>query len=167
MARPAAAVGRGDQPPPRALPGAGGAVLPGRQGLPGGGAVARMPGGDGVGPAAPTAPTALVSRHVGQQPPAIDLDQLWADLASKDEARATRAAELLAASPKDSVPYLQQRVQPVKVDPERVAQWIRDLDSDKFRVRQKATEELEYLGKFAEDAMKKALAGRPTVEVTM
>src|SRR5207237_1495645 len=71
------------------------------------------------------------------------------------------------AAPKESVSFLQQRLQPVKVDPQRVAQLIEDLDSPKFRVRQQATEELEYLGRFAEEAMKKALAAKPGVEVTL
>jgi hypothetical protein len=42
-------------------------------------------------------------------------------------------------------------------DPQKVARWITDLDSNQFSVREKATRELEKLGESAQPAMRKAL----------
>jgi hypothetical protein len=41
---------------------------------------------------------------------------------------------------------------------------IRDLDSDQFAVRQKATEELQKLGELAEAALRRALQGKLPLE---
>ena len=46
-----------------------------------------------------------------------------------------------------------------------LARLIRQLDNDSFEEREKASAELEKLGKEAEDSMRKALADNPPVEV--
>jgi hypothetical protein len=71
----------------------------------------------------------------------------------------------LAASPRQSVPFLTERLkaQPTP-DPRRIARLIADLDSNRFKVRQQATEELERLGPRAARALRKALQGQPTAE---
>src|SRR5439155_8384254 len=50
------------------------------------------------------------------------------------------------------------------VDEGRLARLITDLDSGRFAVRERAARELEGLGSAAEPALRKALAGRPSVE---
>jgi hypothetical protein len=51
------------------------------------------------------------------------------------------------------------------VDTKRIAGLIAALDSDQFTVRAQATRQLEKLGLDAEPALRKALAGRPPLEV--
>ncbi|HEY7426476.1 MAG TPA: sigma-70 family RNA polymerase sigma factor [Gemmataceae bacterium] len=90
---------------------------------------------------------------------------LWADLAS-DAERADRAIRVLTAAKKQAVPFLQRQLRPVApVRAQRLARLIADLDSETFQVRQQATEELERLGEQAEPALRKALAGKPELEV--
>src|SRR6059058_1306771 len=84
------------------------------------------------------------------QPPAAraadDLNTAWADLASADEVKAARALLALSATPKETAAFLGQRLNPVKVDPSGVAKLVKDLDSDDVKVRDAASQELEYLG---------------------
>src|SRR6266536_842074 len=79
-----------------------------------------------------------------------NLDKLWADLASADEATSTRAILALAAAPKDSIPFLKDRLKPVKVDADRVAKLVKQMENPKFAEREAASRELttdvEYLG---------------------
>src|SRR5579883_2555091 len=49
-------------------------------------------------------------------------------------------------------------------DEKRLQQWIADLDSDQFAVREKATSELEKLGAAAVGTMQKALEAKPALE---
>jgi hypothetical protein len=94
-----------------------------------------------------------------------ELERLWAILAGEDAAAAWQAVHELAAVPVEAVPYLRERIQPVAWDPKRIAQLIADLDSRKFLVRQRATEELEELGHLAEGALRKAMMDKPSLEV--
>ena len=48
---------------------------------------------------------------------------------------------------------------------EELENWLADLDSDRFAVRQKASRELVKLGKMAESALRRLLGGRPSLEV--
>jgi hypothetical protein len=100
----------------------------------------------------------------GAADPTPRLDALWTDLASPDEAKATRAALALAAS-KDAVPFLKDHLKPVKADPKRLAQLIAQLDSDDFTNREAAAAELDYLGKFIKADLEKAVANKPSAEV--
>ncbi len=100
----------------------------------------------------------------GAADPAPRLDALWTDLASPDEAKATRAALALAAS-KEAVPYLKDHLRPVKADSKRVAQLMAQLDSDDFTKREEAAAELDYLGKFIKADLEKAVAAKPSAEV--
>lgn len=97
---------------------------------------------------------------------AADLETHWKALAAEDAAAAYRAVQMLAADPQRSVAYLRVQLHPVAAaDEKRLKQWIADLDSDQFTVREKATSELEILGKSALRAMRKALDGKPTLEM--
>jgi hypothetical protein len=95
-----------------------------------------------------------------------DLDALWMNLASEDATAAFRALWILVAGPKQSVPFLQEHLGPVaSADPQRIAQWIADLDSKRFTVREQATAELEKLEELAEPALRQRLAEKPPDEV--
>jgi RNA polymerase sigma factor (sigma-70 family) len=93
------------------------------------------------------------------------LEALWADLAGDDGARAYRAVWSLAAAPRQSVPFLETRLRPVpRLDSQKVARLLADLDSDRFALRQQAAEELEKLESAAEPALRRALEGRRSLE---
>src|SRR5262249_42071009 len=49
-------------------------------------------------------------------------------------------------------------------DPDRITRLIADLGSDQFNRREKASAELEYLGKFAQAQLEKALNEKPSDE---
>jgi len=91
----------------------------------------------------------------------------WADLIDGDAARAHRAIGALAAAPRQAVPLLARQAAMVEPPPEpqRLARLVADLDSQQFAVRQAATVELERLGDSAEPSLRKALDGRPPLEV--
>jgi HEAT repeat protein len=91
--------------------------------------------------------------------------KLWEDLSSGDDAVFSRALLGLAASPKETVAFLQERLKPVAVDAEAVEKILKDLDSNDFAVRTQAAEELEYLGKYAKPLLDKALTQDRPLEV--
>src|SRR5262249_25593926 len=84
---------------------------------------------------------------------ARDLEGAWADLGA-DTGRAELAIEALVLS-RQGVPYLKSRLkaEPIKVDAGRLAALVRDLDDDKFTVRERATDELDKLGPAAAAAL--------------
>src|SRR5262249_23665149 len=92
------------------------------------------------------------------------LEGPWADLASPDEVKAMRAALAMAASA-EVAPCLRERLKPVKVDPQRVAQLIGQLDDNAFAKREAAAAELDYLGPFVKADLENALAKEPAAEV--
>jgi RNA polymerase sigma factor (sigma-70 family) len=95
-----------------------------------------------------------------------DLDALWAGLAGDDAAAAYRAILTLANSPAQSVPFLRERLAPAAgADAGKIEQWIKDLDSDEFAVRDKAGTELRKLGELAVPALRRALTGGTSAEV--
>jgi RNA polymerase sigma factor (sigma-70 family) len=95
-----------------------------------------------------------------------ELDTLWADLAGDDAAAAYRAVWGLANSPAQSVPFLRERLAPAAgADAAKIEQWIKDLDSDEFAVRDKAGTELRKLGELAVPALRRALTGGTSAEV--
>ncbi|MGH7223938.1 MAG: WD40 repeat domain-containing protein, partial [Gemmataceae bacterium] len=94
-----------------------------------------------------------------------ELPDLWRDLAGENAERADCAIWLLAAAPEMSAPFLEKHIRPIAaMPPERLARLIADLDSDQFAVRDKAMRELEELGELPETALRKLLAGKPTLE---
>jgi hypothetical protein len=92
------------------------------------------------------------------------LDAHWQSL-SEGAAPAYAALAALVAAPKQSVPFLRERLEPaVPADPKQVARLIADLDNDSFETRDKATAGLEKLGELAEPALRKALKADPSAE---
>jgi WD40 repeat protein len=93
------------------------------------------------------------------------LAALWAELAGGNGVKAYRAVWALTADPARAVAFLKDRLKAMPAgDVQRLAQLIADLDADKFAVREKATQELEALGRAAEPALQKALQGQPGLE---
>jgi hypothetical protein len=92
-------------------------------------------------------------------------DTLWADLAGEDASKALKAVLGLAGDPKRAVPVLAERLKPAApIDPQKLGQWVADLESDRFAVRQEASANLVKAGEQAVPALQKVLASQPTIE---
>jgi WD40 repeat protein len=97
--------------------------------------------------------------------PAAALPGLWRDLAGH-ALPAYYAILRLADDPARSVPFLAKRLRPVpRGDAQRIARLIRELDDSAYRVREEATTELRRLADVPEPALRRALAGKPSLEV--
>ena len=73
-----------------------------------------------------------------------ELESYWTDLAGADAGKAHHALGELVAGAKTSVPFIKARLKPAREpDPGKIEQWVADLSSDKFTVRQTAAKELE------------------------
>jgi RNA polymerase sigma factor (sigma-70 family) len=93
------------------------------------------------------------------------LEARWNDLADHDAVKAYRAVWDMAASGDKSVSFLWTHLKPAPAaDAGQIARWARDLDSDNFEARTRATQELEKLGDLAGPALRKLLAGQPSAE---
>jgi hypothetical protein len=97
-----------------------------------------------------------------------ELDRLWNRMNDTDDRRGYRAAAVLAAVPRQSVPFLGERLRPVVAADEgvkaRVARLLAALESDSFAERERATASLKAVGPAAEPLIRKALAANPTAE---
>jgi hypothetical protein len=95
-----------------------------------------------------------------------ELDRLWTDLADADASRAYRGVQTLLGDAPHAVALLKDRLRPVApVEGQRIVRLVRELDSDAFSVREKATRELDTLGDLAEPALRAAVAGGPSPEL--
>jgi hypothetical protein len=92
-----------------------------------------------------------------------ELETLWLDLGSPEGPPAYRAVWALAAAPRQAVLLTRERMRPITAD--QIAQWIAELDSEEFAVREKATLELENQAEAADPALRKVLEGEPSLEV--
>jgi hypothetical protein len=93
-----------------------------------------------------------------------DLAALWNDLAGADATAAYRAIWRLAASPKESLPFLEKHLPQELVDQKKLARLLADLDSEQFAEHEAAKKELEKLGELAEPALRNLLQGNPSLE---
>jgi WD40 repeat protein len=94
-----------------------------------------------------------------------ELETLCESMGDRDASVADRAAWALAVVPAQSVPFLGDRLRPVTA--ERLAQlarWQKDLDSDDFATRERASRELARAGEEVESVLRRGLVGRPSAE---
>lgn len=94
---------------------------------------------------------------------------LWAALAGEDAAEAYRTIWTLAASPRQALPFLRDRLREraktlAPPDPAQIAKLIADLDSNRFAVRERATKDLERMGSVVEPAVRAMLRNPPSPE---
>jgi WD40 repeat protein len=93
------------------------------------------------------------------------LEKNWRSLAEDKAERAFAAILDLAAAPKQTLPWISERVKPAaSIDPKRVEKLIDDLNANQFRVRQSAAAELLQMGERVVPAIDKALATKPALE---
>jgi hypothetical protein len=118
-----------------------------------------------------TALTWDVSRYLrsAKRPAGLDNpepDALWTDLAGTDATKAFDAIRRLSAMPDRAIALVRERIRPIAPpDPERLARWVADLESDRFTVRRQAESELEKLGEQAVPALRKTLEGEPSLDL--
>jgi RNA polymerase sigma factor (sigma-70 family) len=94
-----------------------------------------------------------------------DLEADWRDLAGHAELGYAALARLVS-SPEHAVAFLGKQLQSTKLpDANPIERLLVDLDNERFQVREKASKELEALTEFAAPALRKALAGKPSLEV--
>jgi len=102
-------------------------------------------------------------------PPALteaEIETQWKLLHGPDGPQAYSALLALAKSPKEALGKLQKELSPAPViDPKSIAQWIADLDSPKFAVRENATKELKKASDQAWPALQQVLTKQPTLEL--
>jgi WD40 repeat protein len=95
----------------------------------------------------------------------VELAGLWSALEG-NAAQADRAIWALALAPKQSVPFLRERLRPAApADAQRVAELVADLDGKSYAVRQAALRGLEELGETAEAQLRKILTDNPNLEL--
>lgn len=103
-------------------------------------------------------------REPAERSPA-DLEADWRDL-SGNAAAGYAAVGRLRSSPKAAVAFLEKQLQGIKpVDSKRIERLLADLDDEQFAVREQAVKELETLAENAAPMLRKALAGKPPLEV--
>ena len=84
---------------------------------------------------------------------------------SKDRLLAYGAFCRLRASPADALALLKDHLRPAKAVPaERLAELIKNLDSNSFDIRQEAEQELKKNGLAAEKALRQAASNKPSLE---
>jgi WD40 repeat protein len=99
------------------------------------------------------------------RPSSNDLVAQWTDLASADAAHVYRTICTLVDSPKETIPFLKEHLRELpQADPRKITGLVMGLDSNRFEERQKAADELEKLGRQAQGALERFLAGQPSLE---
>jgi RNA polymerase sigma factor (sigma-70 family) len=93
------------------------------------------------------------------------LESLWGDLASADAVRADQAIWALVAAPQQALSLLQKRLQPTPAPDPKWGAWIKDLASEEFAVRDKASRALEALEDQAYPLLQQALTDVSSLEV--
>src|SRR5262249_38049337 len=98
--------------------------------------------------------------------PAAQWEDLWKKLASDDVVTRYRAMAVFAANPKQSLPWLRERLKPAEPEPidANVLQLIKDLDHKQFRRREQAAQQLEQRGRSVEKALRLTLKRNPSAE---
>jgi WD40 repeat protein len=108
-------------------------------------------------------PVAALSDGAGPK----ELSGWWAEML-KDDAGSGYAAlwRLSGAPPGVVVPFLAANLRPsARPDPAAVRGWVRDLDNNDFRVRQKGAERLAALGRLVEGDLRQAVRESDSAEV--
>ncbi len=90
------------------------------------------------------------------------LETLWERLKERPGVRAHRAIYELAGSPKLVLPFLRKRMAPVLE--KSILSAIKNLDSDRFTVRQQAFDQLKRTGRAIQPYLNRELKKKPSLE---
>jgi hypothetical protein len=97
---------------------------------------------------------------------AEELEGLWEELCSADDARAYRAIRRLGSSGPRGAAFLKSQLQGEnRLDEQRIRRLIAQLDDNDFTTREKASAELAKLGRRAERALRQALEQEDSAEL--
>lgn len=102
--------------------------------------------------------------HVNPNAP-MKADDIWAALTGRDASAAQRAIAALNQDPATAVPLLRGKLLPPPAQPERVKQWLTDLGSEEFKVREDASRELALRGDLVLPDLQQTLAATNSAEV--
>jgi len=91
------------------------------------------------------------------------LQAAWKELALEDAPRANKVLWEMVASPKESVPFIGPQL--FLVDPQRIKQFLDDLNDNMFLVREKASNELGKYGRWIEGVLREATKKPKSEEV--
>jgi WD40 repeat protein len=95
-----------------------------------------------------------------------DLNQRWADLGQRQPKPAFQALAQLAADPKAAVALVRCRLQPARgIDAATLDRIVSDLDDKRFKMRRKASLELERYGETIVAGVRKRLAKAESLEL--
>ena len=98
---------------------------------------------------------------------AVGAEVYWVGLADPDVTKAAHAMADLELATDEAVPLLKARLKLIEAPPTgRIERLIADLDSDTFEVREKAVKELRGYREQAAPALRKALQGTPSAELS-
>ncbi|AMV23742.1 ECF RNA polymerase sigma factor SigM [Gemmata sp. SH-PL17] len=97
-------------------------------------------------------------------PTSFNADRVWTDLADASPATAFRAVRELCASPKEAIALLKQKLEPESIDPKAIVGWVKDLSSEQFADRERATAELEKRGESIAQLLREALGATTDAE---
>jgi WD40 repeat protein len=94
-----------------------------------------------------------------------ELTAYWRSLTELDAKKVEQAMQVLIDGGPKSVAVIRRLCKPVTTPPEtEIDALIRNLDSEQFALRNRATAELGELGELARPAIEKALEGKPLLE---
>jgi WD40 repeat protein len=97
---------------------------------------------------------------------AESLRRLWDTLQGDDARSAFQAQASLAASPRQSIPFMMDQLPPARsAGTKRVEKLIADLENEEFSVRDKVAKELAKMAEQIEPLLKKAKESNPSPEV--
>jgi WD40 repeat protein len=98
------------------------------------------------------------------RPKPAEFDALWKDLNDADAAKSYRLVQRLAAYPEEAVALVNAKLPPAKPLDAVIDKMIAQLDHEEFARREQASKFLAEVGKAAEPALTKALAGQSSPE---
>ena len=97
------------------------------------------------------------------------LERLWTELSSEDDRKAYLAFWTLVADPERSRPYLKAKLADAGADADeaKLRQWVRELDDEDFRVRERAQARLARNSFAAAPLLREALDANPSPELRL
>lgn len=102
----------------------------------------------------------------GKRPTNEEIQVAMNDLISEDAGKAYQALRTLASAPHQAMPWLKKNLKPAAGKERReIDQLIRQLDDDKFAVREQASQQLAKMVDLAEPSLGKTLEKNPSAEL--
>jgi WD40 repeat protein len=112
--------------------------------------------------------TAAAPRNADKELSAEEREKLWADLAGENAPAVYQAQARLAAVPEAAVALFKSKMRPAAgPDNATLDRLLRDLDSEQFEVREKASAELNRLGESAAGGVRERFPAAKSLELRL